>query len=97
MTPVVAMMEAPRRSGGRGERGGAESGNSGEAEKGLADHLRFPLGLLDWFIRTGSRRPRGRGSRYNVSQRLNGRSALPLSRTLAISRRLSLTFQHNGD
>src|SRR5258708_31390416 len=53
VAPAVMMTEAPRRSGGRGERGNAESGDGGEAENGLADHdVLLWSGLSDWFIRS---------------------------------------------
>src|SRR5258705_13197361 len=42
VAPAVMMTEAPRRSGGRGERGSAESGNGGAAGNGLAGHKIFP-------------------------------------------------------
>src|SRR5690349_5385404 len=38
VAPVVVMLEAPRRSGGRGEGGGAHGGDGSEREQGLADH-----------------------------------------------------------
>ena len=86
--PAV-MTEAPRRSGGRGERGNAESGNGGEAENGLADHdVLLWSGLSDWFIRSvvAAKKEVVHDTMLSCSC-LNLRSALPLAAPAAISRR----------
>ena len=55
VAPAVVMLEAPRRSGGRCQRGSAEGGDRGEREHGFADHDVL-LWFLDCVIRHSSRR-----------------------------------------
>src|SRR5258708_32929729 len=54
VAPAVMMTEAPRRSGGRGERGNAEGGNGGGAANGAADpQALLWAGFRGWRLSSG--------------------------------------------